>query len=327
MKIEYPPYFDISYLPTPLIALKNLQLPNQYKLILKRDDLTGIELSGNKIRKLDFLIKDAIIKGSNRLITCGGLQSNHCRATAFVAKKYGLGVTLVLRGSEPEIKTGNFLLSQLTGAEIIFVNAEEYKNANKMMQDYADNAKENVYIIPEGGSNALGAWGYVRCFDEITTQISAGNLKCQTIVVASGSGGTHAGLLIGKLLRNSTIDIVSINVCDDAAYFQDKINGILQSFNINYNANLEWLLSDIQIIDGFVGAGYSLVSGSEEKLIVKYIQKEGIIFDPVYTAKAFNGMLQMMEQAKLPGKDIIFIHTGGVYGLFPFWQELTQTVL
>lgn len=325
--INYPNHFNFSYLPTPLISLKTISDQfKSYELLLKRDDLTGMELSGNKIRKLDFLLKEAVEQGATRVITCGGLQSNHCRATAFAARKIGLKSTLVLRGSEPETVTGNYLLDILSGAEIRFVTAEEYKNADALMKGYAAGSDENVYVIPEGGSNETGAWGYVKCFYEILNQLSSNDVKCDTIVVASGSGGTHAGLLAGKLLSGSEINIVSINVCDDELYFVNKIDSILNRFKEKYNTDIQWSTSDIKIIDGFVGDGYGITSGIEEKLIVNLMKDEGIIMEPVYTAKAFRGMIESMKKEKLAGKNIIFIHTGGIFGIFPYWQGLLDNL-
>lgn len=321
--IIYPNHFNFSYLPTPVISLKTIsaQFPS-YQLGLKRDDLTGMELSGNKIRKLDFLLKEAVENGATKVITCGGLQSNHCRATAFAAGKAGLKTVLLLRGSKPEIATGNYLLGLLSAVEIIIVTADEYKNADALMADYAAKSSEKVYVIPEGGSNETGAWGYVKCFYEILNQVAAGGVKCDTIVVASGSGGTHAGLLAGKLISGSAVNVVSVNVCDDAKYFVNKIDSILNRFSEKYNVKMHWGKSDIHVIDGFVGDGYGITSGTEEELIVKLVKDEGIILEPVYTAKAFGGMIEAMKKQNLPGNNIIFIHTGGIFGIFPYWQEL-----
>ena len=320
---QYPEHFSLSHLPTPLKRLDNFsKLIHPYSITVKRDDLSGIELSGNKIRKLDFLLKDAIMQGAKRIITCGGLQSNHCRTTAYAAIQCGLKVTLVLRGQENKPITGNYLLSKMSGAEIILVNEETYKNVDTLMEEYAAKGTEKVYVIPEGGSNETGAWGYVKCFFELQEQILDNNIDCDTIAVASGSGGTHAGLLIGKLLARSPLNVVSVNVCDDAEYFVNKIDGILDRFEKRYKQGLTWKRSDINVIDGFVGGGYGKISGPEEKTILTLLKYEGIILEPVYTAKAFGGIQQLMSKAVFPGKNIIFIHTGGIFGVFPYWQEM-----
>jgi len=326
IKPQFPRYFNFSNLPTPVMEIDNNSIPSSYSLLIKRDDQTGIELSGNKIRKLDFLLREAVDNGAERIITCGGVQSNHCRATAFAANRIDLKKTLVLKGNNPDFITGNFLLSKMSGAEIIFVSEEEYQDVDSYMTNLAKKYEEKSYIIPEGGSNDVGAWGYVKCFFEILDQIKENDLNCDTIVVATGSGGTHAGLLVGKILAQSNINIVSVNVCDNAEYFVEKINGILDRFKQKNNLSLKREESDINIIDGFVGEGYGQVSGWEEKMMIKIVQKYGLIFDPVYGVKAFGGMLNLMEKKKIPGKDVMFIHTGGVFGVFPYWREL-QNVL
>ena len=325
-KLKFPEHFNFSHVPTPLIPIKTINYFSAYNLLIKRDDFTGIELSGNKIRKLDFLLKDAVENEARRIITCGGVQSNHCRTAAFAANRIGLKTTLVLKGNSPVFITGNFLLSKLSGAEIVFITEEEYLDIDNFMQNLAREGKEKAYIIPEGGSNEVGAWGYVKCFFEILEQLKEKDLKCDTIVVATGSGGTHAGLLAGKILTQSDIEIVSVNVCDNAVFFVDKINGILERLKRRYGLSLSWKQSDIKVFDGFVGEGYGKLSGKEEKLMLKFAGQEGLIFDPVYGIKAFSGMLDLMEKNKLPGKDIIFIHTGGVFGVFPYWKELEKLV-
>ncbi len=324
IKPNYPEHFNLSHLPTPLIKLKTTSSILPYNLLIKRDDFTGIEFSGNKIRKLDFLLKDAVENGASRIITCGGVQSNHCRTTAFAANRVGLKTTLVLKGSAPGLSTGNFLLAKMSGADIIFITEEEYQSVDKFMDNLAMESKEKVYIIPEGGSNEIGAWGYVKCFFEILDQLKNSDLICDTIVVATGSGGTHAGLLAGKIIAKSDINIVSLNVCDDANYFIKKVDTILERLKDRYDSTFSWKKSDIKIIDGFVGNGYGAVSGKEETLLLKIAQQDGLIFDLVYGIKAFGGMLNLMEKKQFPGKDIIFIHTGGVFGVFPYWQEVEK---
>lgn len=322
-RIPLPQHFNYSHLATPIVNLAEFNAGN-YNLMVKRDDLTGLELSGNKIRKFDFLLKAAAMQGAERVITCGGIQSNSCRTAALAAKRCGMNITLVLKGTEPETWTGNFLLMKLSGAEIILVSEEEYSRVEQLMADYAHKSKEKVYIVPEGGSNATGSWGYVKCFYEIEEQNKNLKNKVDTIVVTTGSGGTHAGLLAGKMISGSKIEVISINVCDTAPFFQEKIASILQDFNSQYNTRLTWQNKDIKLIDGFVGEGYGKLSGKEEKQIIEMLQKNGIILDPVYTSKSFLGMAEMLKNGSIPGKNILYIHTGGAFGLFPFWKEIKQ---
>ncbi len=313
--MEYPAHFNEAHLPTPLIPVRHFfKKINKYEIYLKRDDFTGVELSGNKVRKLDFLMKEAWEKGARHIITCGGIQSNHCRATAFYATKLGMKTTLVLRGEMPRNMTGNLLLNRLLGVDIKLVTKEEYKRVGEIMESIAAQLPEPAYVIPEGGSNEVGAWGYIRAFKEIMEQDSS----VDTIVSASGSGGTHAGLLLGKLLSDSPVQILSVNVCDDEAYFVKKIDSIMQRFCSRYNYSLLWERKDIRILDGFVGSGYAQIGRKEATFIKRFAHSEGIVLDPVYTAKAMLGFEYNLKNGTIPGKKIAFIHTGGIYGTFAF---------
>jgi len=318
--MNYPAHFRQAHLPTPIIPVRHFfEKINTYEIYLKRDDFTGVELSGNKVRKLDFLMKDAQERGAKHVITCGGIQSNHCRATAFYATKLGMKTTLVLRGEMPAHITGNLLLDQLLGVDIKLVTKEEYKQVGRIMEDIATQLPEAAYVIPEGGSNEIGAWGYVKAFNEIMEQDSS----FDTIVSASGSGGTHAGLLLGKLLSGSPVHVMSVNVCDDEAYFVNKIDSIMQRFCSRYGQSLNWGREDIHILDGFVGSGYAQIGTREAALIKRFAQTEGIVMDPVYGAKAMLGFEQNIQEGTIPGKKILFIHTGGIFGTFAYSEMLS----
>lgn len=315
--IKFPESLGYTHLMTPI---ESIGVRGEYKLWLKRDDLTGIELSGNKIRKLDYLAMDAVKQGAHGLMTCGGLQSNHCRATAFLGAKLGMKTILYLRGSAEVNPTGNYFLNLLAGARINFVTPEEYKEIDDIMQKKSEELKangQNIYVIPEGGSNETGAWGYCQCFTEITEQLSKYEIPIDVIAVATGSGGTHAGLLIGKYLSNSPIDIISINVCDDALFFKNKILNIIENFADKNNLKLPCNKEDIHIHDGYVGDGYGLIGKAEIDMIKRFAREKGIVLDPVYTAKAYLGLESLMSKNILPYKNILFIHTGGIFGIFP----------
>ena len=319
--LTYPKSLNLTLPNTPITKINRIK---NTQLWIKRDDVTGIELSGNKIRKLDFLIQEAIDKKATGIITCGGLQSNHCRAAAFAAAKVGLDSILYLRGVPENDPGGNHFLNLLVGAKIEYVTAEEYEEIDSIMieksrQMEADGQK--YYVIPEGGSNEVGAWGYIKCFGEILEQIEKDNLSIEAIAVATGSGGTHAGLYIGKLLNNSNIDVFSINVCDDADFFRTKIAGIINSFEKRYGNKFEFDSDDIVIYDGYVGDGYGVIGQQEVSLIKEFARKEGIVLDPVYTAKAFLGLTSIIESQQVDYKNILFIHTGGIFGIFPMAEK------
>ncbi|NOX90374.1 MAG: D-cysteine desulfhydrase family protein [Calditrichaeota bacterium] len=313
--MNFPEHFNFTRQPTPVIKLQQFsQTWDSYEIFMKRDDFTGIELSGNKVRKLDFLMYEAVQHGAGRIITCGGIQSNHCRTSAFFARKLGLKVTLVLKGSPPKVPTGNFFLNKLIEADIIFVTPEEYERVNTIMQNLADRYSEKCFIIPEGGSNATGAWGYVKAFSEIIEQMP----DADTIIVPTGSGGTHAGLLLGKRLLRHDVAVISVNVCDSAEFFRRKISSIIDEFKQKYQFNFSYSAKDIHIIDGFVGEGYGKISRKEINAIKSLAKTEGIVLDPVYGAKAWVGFEENLQKGNIPGKKILFIHTGGIFGVFPF---------
>ncbi len=323
--ISYPDSLSFARRMTPIQYLKNISGQiSPYNLWMKRDDFTGLELSGNKVRKLDFLIKEAVDNGSTYIFTCGGLQSNHCRATAFMAAKLGLKCRLFLRGKKPDRLDGNYFLNLLAGAEIEIVTPEEYQQIDHFMSEEAtrlNDKGERVYVVPEGGSNATGVWGYIRCFEEIVQQLKKEKLNIDVVAVATGSGGTHAGLLVGKILLASHIEVLSVNVCDDAQFFEQKIMRIIDDFSRKYAIDILLEPEEIRIIDGFVGAGYAMIGKEEVALIKRVGREEGIVLDPVYTVKAFRGLLSALTQQKLAGKNILFIHTGGIFGIFPLADQ------
>ncbi len=320
--IEFPGHLSLARLPTPVVPLKLNAAPfENYEVYLKRDDLTGMELSGNKVRKLEFLLKEALKQGAEQVITCGGVQSNHCRATAFAARQLGLQVALVLkRKEEKPLLTGNFLLDRIVGAEIHFVSEKEYEAVDEVMRQIAVSSGRQTYIIPEGGSNAVGAWGYVKAFVELIEQVP----RVDAIVVPTGSGGTHAGLLLGKLLTGHPCEVFSVNVCDDAAFFQKKIAGILTEFKQKYGFNFSFSEKQIHILDGFTGEGYGVISSKEIQLIERLARSNGIVLDPVYTAKAWLGFEQACAEKKLPGTTVVFIHTGGLFGTFAYADHFSD---
>jgi D-cysteine desulfhydrase len=290
-------------------------------LWIKRDDYTGAELTGNKVRKLEFLLRDAIAQGADTVITCGGLQSNHARATALAAARLGLSSHLVLRGQAPEVATGNLLLGALAGAEIHFITPEQYRDRARILEGHASALRQRgrtPYIIPEGGSNALGAFGYVRAAQEIAIQSEEAGVRFDTVVVAVGSGGTLAGLVVGHKLWPGRIPApIGINVCDDAPYFQRVVAGIAADMADRFGTPACGE-DEVALIDGFVGLGYALSTCAELESIARVARSEGVLLDPVYTGKAFHALERSIARNDPRiGEKILFIHTGGIFGLFP----------
>jgi len=331
--LSFPPQINLASLPTPMQPLRRLSEKFGVELYIKRDDLTGAALSGNKIRKLEFVLADALGQKADTVITCGGAQSNHCRATAIAAAMLGLKCRLLLRTpdpSNPPPLEGNVLLDRMAGAEIVWISPDDYKKRDELMAHEAANLKEagrKPYTIPEGASTALGALGYVRATEElindITNTIGGAHQPC-TIISAAGSGGTSAGLILGAKIFDMNTRIAGVNVSNDREYFVRAIGDICEKAISDYHLDIDFARErDIEIIDGYVGRGYALSQPEELRLITEVAQTEGIFLDPVYTGKAFYGMVEELKRdPKCFGERIIFIHTGGIFGIFPKAEEL-----
>ncbi len=322
MAFEYPKSINLARVPTPIEKLERLStILEGPQIFIKRDDLTGIASSGNKIRKLEFLLAEALERGCDMLITCGGHQSNHARTTAVAAAKLGLKCHLILRNTMGGALDGNLFLNRLMGAEIEYITPEEYIRIDEIMADLAEDLKSKghtPYIIPEGGSNELGALGYIKATEELAEQLKRMKLKIDHIVIAVGSGGTYAGVLLGKFLFDLPAELHGINVSDNESYFVNKIFDIAKKAWKRFNLSFDLNKQDIHIIDGYVGKGYGLSSQEEIDMIKRVSQVEGIILDPVYTGKAMLGIADQIRQGRFKhGENILFIHTGGVFGLFP----------
>jgi D-cysteine desulfhydrase len=321
--MKFPESINLANLPTKIEKLDRLTtLLGGPNIFIKRDDQTGTEVSGNKVRKLEFSVKEAIDKGCDTLITCGGIQSNHARATAAVAAKLGLKSCLVLRGTEESTVDGNYFLDRLLGADIRFISVEDYRDKRLQIMNCIKEELEGKgfrpYIIPEGASNGIGCFGYFKAIEEILQQEKEMGIHFDAIVSAVGSGGTYAGQFLGNKVLSNDADIYGVNVCDDEQYFKNRVYDIIHE-NLNYlNLELNFSKEEINIIDGYVGRGYALSSPEEIEFIHSLAKLEGIILDPVYTGKAMYGLVQEIKKSRFKDyKNILFIHTGGLFGLFP----------
>ena len=308
--------------PTRIERLEKFSTIVKEHVYIKRDDQTGTEFSGNKIRKLEYSINEAINNECDTLITCGGIQSNHARATAAAGIKLGLKSVLVLRSDEKPELEGNYLIDKIMGADVRIISSEDYRERR---QEIMENILKELeakgrkgYIIPEGASNGIGTFGYLACFNEILEQEKEHGIVFDTIVTAIGSGGTFAGLYLGNKLTNSGKKIVGINVCDTAEYFKERVSEILKEVK-TYIPDTEFEISkdDMCIIDGYVGDGYAVSRTEELDFICDFAEAEGIILDPVYTGKAMRGLYTEIKKGNFKdSKNILFIHTGGLFGLF-----------
>lgn len=326
--------FSLGHFPTPIHKWNLPNLPKNTEVYLKRDDLSGMQLSGNKVRKLEFLLADAVAQGADCIVTIGGIQSNHCRATAVAAKYLNLDCYLILRTSKVLLDkdpglTGNLLVERLVGAHVDLVSKEEYSKVGSVA--LTDLLKEKLlkegrkpYIIPVGGSNSLGTWGYIEAIREIEMQLqrSASTLGFDDIVVACGSGGTIAGLSIASWLSELKAKVHAYCVCDDPEYFYDCAQGLLDGLQAGVRSH------DIVNIENAKGVGYAMSTTEELKFVKEVAEATGVILDPVYSGKAAYGMMKQMAEnpTKWEGRRVLFIHTGGLLGLFDKTEEMAALV-
>lgn len=316
---------NIANLPTKIEKLEKISAELGVNIFFKRDDQTGSEVSGNKVRKLEYSIKEAIDQGCDTLITCGGIQSNHARSTAAAAIKAGLSSVLVLRTNEEPEVDGNYFVDKLLGADIRFITSDEYSNSRQeIMENIVKELEKDGrkgYIIPEGASNGVGSLGYINFVKEVLEFEEKSDTKFDTIVVAVGSGGTYAGIHMGNdIYLDGKRRVVGFNVCDTAEFFKEKVKEIIEESKEYLNEkDLEKVNSEnMDIIDGYVGDGYALSTQGELNFIWDLAKKEGVILDPVYTGKAMFGLHNEIKKGSFKNsKNILFVHTGGLFGLFP----------
>jgi len=317
------PRISLARLPTPMQPLTRFcKLHNLPPIWIKRDDLTHTAASGNKLRKLEFSVAEALQQGATALITCGGLQSNHCRATAIVAASLGLKCHLLLRGEPGQEKDGNLLLDHLVGATISYMPASGYnqnlpEEIERVTTEYAKNG-DKAFLIPIGASDEIGLWGYIAACEELKADFEQHQIKPDYIVSATGSGGTAGGLILGNEAYGLGCEVLSFNVCDDEAYFVSKITEDFQAWQNRYQQPAFALDLPIRIIEGYVGPGYGFADSQVYETIADLARTEGVILDPVYTGKAFYGLVSELKQGRLKSaNEVVFIHTGGIFGIFP----------
>jgi len=309
----------LAQTPTPLQRWMAPGLPPDIELWIKRDDMTGITASGNKVRKLEFLLAEALQQQADCVITCGGLQSNHARATAVLSRELGLDSYLVLNAANPERDPGlqgNLLLDRLVGAEIRPITFKQYLERDRILAELVEelrSAGRRPYLIPEGGSNALGSWGYLEAIREIESQARATNTGFSDLVFACGSAGTAAGLAVGACRSRCVQRVHAVNVCWNRDYFAKRIRSLVKEMG-QKDAVEDW----VDIVDGYVGDGYARSRPEELERLCRTARATGIILDPVYTGKAFHGLCGELaaNPARFAGRRILFIHTGGAVALF-----------
>jgi L-cysteate sulfo-lyase len=324
MEPIFPDRLTLAHLPTPIERLERL---SEYlegpDLFIKRDDQTGLALGGNKARKLEFLCAGALAQNCDHLITCGSTQSNHCRQTAAAAANLGLGCSLVLSGDRPEILGGNTLVDQMLGADLYWTGR---RSAEDVMQEIGDNLSSEghkPYAIPKGGSNPLGAVGYVWAMKELAGQLMELDLNPDLIVFASSSGGTQAGVVLGKKLYQVPGQILGISNDQPAEIPEHQVAVLAAETAALLGLNHMNLADEVKVDDSYLGKGYGIVSELEREAVHLLARLEGILLDPVYTGKAMGGLIQQIRQGRWQrGQQVLFWHTGGIPALFAYGDEL-----
>ena len=292
------------------------------ELWIKRDDHTGIELSGNKVRKLEFALREALDSGCDTLITCGGIQSNHARATAAAAARLGLGCILVLNTEPEPVRQGNYLLDDWLGAEVRLIRPEEVPQRLAIMAAVRDELAargRKGYLLPVGASNGIGSMGYVAAMQEICAQEAALGFAFDAIVCAVGSGGTFAGLVLGRAKYGHAGPVYGVPIVDDSAVFRPIVAGLLEDSMTVLGESFAIPAEEVRFLDGYAGRGYALSRPEELETLRLVARTEGVLLDPVYTGKAMHGLLAEIRKGTFAKvKRVLFLHTGGLFGAFHF---------
>jgi len=327
MRYELLPRCPLGFFPTPFVRLARLtQKLGGPQIFMKRDDQTGLALGGNKVRKLEFLVGEALAQGCDILITGGAAQSNHCRQTAAAAVACGLSCHLVLGGEPPSVPEGNLLLDQLLGATVHWTG--EYRKGEKIPEIAellrADGHKP--YVVPYGGSNTTGAAGFVEAVREVVRQLAELRESITHVVFASSSGGTHAGLIVGRHILGLDCELVGISIDKGASGdvpFAEHILRLAHATAQRLGVDAHFSVAEITLREDYLSQGYGVVGDLERRAIRLVAETEGILLDPVYTGRAMGGLIDMIEHGQLSREQsVLFWHTGGIPALFPYARDL-----
>ncbi len=329
MQLGSLPRIKLAHLPTPLEEAPRLaEYLGGPRLWIKRDDLTGLAIGGNKARKLEFLLGQAQAQGANVVITVGAVQSNHCRMTAAAAKRLGLDVIVVLTGEEPTMRQGNLLLDGIFGADIRIIQTDDEYILMGTVEDLARQLRRDgrhPYVIPRGGSNALGAAAYLEAWLEMLAQANALGIRVDAIVHASTSGGTQSGLYTGTKLTESGVQVIGISAGPKREVVTKRVLGIVGE--LTEVLELQWRPhpDDLIVYDEYVGEGYGIPTQECLDAIKIMARTEGVLLDPVYTGKAMAGLIGLIRQERLRrGQNVVFWHTGGQPALFAHASVLQE---
>ncbi|HSY19408.1 MAG TPA: D-cysteine desulfhydrase family protein [Candidatus Acidoferrales bacterium] len=327
MRIDSLPRHPLAHLPTPLEELPALtrQLAGP-KLLIKRDDQTGLALGGNKTRKLEFLLGDALAKDADTLITLGAVQSNHCRQTAAAAAKAGLRCELILNGKQPDLASGNLLLDEILGANLHWIDRSQRAAKLKELDAQLRAQGRKPYLIPVGGSNGVGATGYVVAMQELMAQLTATGRHVDHLLFGTSSGGTQAGIVLGARLAGFTgrLHGLSIDKNDPEHFeYETEVAQIANDCAAYIGSPVRVSRDDIKVVYGYKGEGYGVVGDLERDAIRLLARSEGIVLDPVYAGRAFGALVDLIRKGTFKKDEtVLFWHTGGAPALFAYAQEL-----
>ena len=321
------PRVELACTPTPLVKLERLSRRLGVELWVKRDDLTGLLETGNKIRKLEFLVGEALAQGADTLITCGTPESSCCRAVAAVSARLGLRAVLAVKGARPDVYDGNLLLGKLLGAEIRYCSDDEWDRIDEVLSDIQAAVRARggcPYVIPESGATVVGALGYMICAQELAQQVRHGAPDFDTVVITAFSGGSQAGLLMGKQLTGLRAEIVSIPIARRANDVRAYVTRVMAEAATRFGLDVA-PPAEVRVLDGYQGVGRSGIRDEELGSVVDIAREEGLVVDPVYTGKALAGLLdQLGRDPRQFGPRVCFVHTGGVFSLFPLREPLSR---
>jgi D-cysteine desulfhydrase family pyridoxal phosphate-dependent enzyme len=316
------PREKLAFLPTPLHRLKNLgNSLGLDELWIKRDDQTGLSFGGNKVRKLEFVLGDARKNRANTIVTVGGIQSNHCRQTAAACAAVGLRCILLLGGAEPENYTGNLLLDRMLGAELKFYPDDNFLTLNNRLEEVIETLKDfglNPYAVPAGAEMPLGTIPYAIAMEELLLQTQQEGFAPQNILVSAGTGGTLAGLIIGAHMLSLDVNIIGISVLSDAETTKERVRSLISRIIDEY-PEVDAFTPTINVDDSFMGEGYGILSDGVRTSLDMFAKMDGIILDPVYTAKTGVALMRMALNGDIAhDSHTVFWHTGGQPALYAY---------
>jgi len=321
------PRLRLAHLPTPLEEMPNLrQRLKGPRLLIKRDDQTGLATGGNKTRKLEYLMADALAQGADTIVTLGAAQSNHARQTAAAAAKLGLKALLLLREEEPRLRNGNLLLDDLLGAEVRWMGPQRRLPPERIagVLEELKQAGQKPYLVPYGGSNEVGVLGYIQAMRELLDQLEESGLEADHLVVATSSGGTQVGLTLGAKIYGYAGEIIGISVDLPREELLSNLVSLAQATAARWGFDLSLDRDDFIVYDDYLGGGYGLLGPPEVEAIRLLARTEGILLDPVYTGRAMAGLIDLVRRGTFrPDEVVIFWHTGGTPALFAYAQELS----